>query len=193
MAVFFTADTHFATFDKDAFTRDYRPFKKPSKMNKAIIKIWNKQAKKGDTIYHIGDFISYNLRDKEFVKNLSLVKKIKADVIIVMGNNEDRVLHYEFNDDYEKFEKFMLELGFKQVIRGGLDMELDGNKLYLNHFPSKHKEGVINLFGHIHKSGLVKRFGFNVGVDNHYFKLFSEEDIKELEDRRVYFDEDVYC
>ena len=33
MAIFFTADTHFAVFDKDAFTRDYRPFKKVAKMN----------------------------------------------------------------------------------------------------------------------------------------------------------------
>lgn len=192
MAVFFTADTHFATFDEDAFTRDYRPFKKPSKMNNAIIKIWNKQAKKGDTIYHIGDFISYNLRDKEFVKNLSIVKKIKADVVIVMGNNEERVLHYEFNDDFEKFERFMLDLGFKQVICGGLDMELDGHKLYLNHFPSKHKDGVINLFGHIHKSALVKKYGFNVGIDNHYFKLFSKEDIIDLIERIPSFDENVY-
>lgn len=192
MAVFFTADTHFATFDRDAFTRDYRPFNTPAKMNSAIIKIWNKQTKKGDTIYHVGDFLSYNLRDKEFVKNLSLVKKIKADVVIIMGNNEDRVLHYEFNDDFEKFEKFMLGLGFKQVIRGGLDMELDGHKLYLNHFPSKHKDGVINLFGHIHKSALVKRYGFNVGIDNHYFKLFSKEDIIDLIGRIPSFDSDVY-
>ena len=48
MAVFFTADTHFATFDEDAFTRDYRPFTKPAKMNSAIIKIWNKVHIKKD-------------------------------------------------------------------------------------------------------------------------------------------------
>ena len=192
MAVFFTADTHFATFDEDAFTRDYRPFKKPAKMNKAIVKIWNKQAKKGDVIFHVGDFISYNLRDKEFVKNLSVIKKIKADVVLIMGNNEERVLKYEFNDDFEKFEKFMLDLGFKQIIKGGLDLELGEHKLYLIHQPSMHKDGVINLFGHIHKSALVKRYGFNVGIDNHYFKLFSREDILDLIGRRKSFNEDVY-
>ena len=192
MAVFFTADTHFATFDEDAFTRDYRPFTKPAKMNNTIIKIWNKQARKGDTIYHVGDFISYNLRDKEFVKNLSLVKKIKADVVLVMGNNEERVLKYEFNDDFEKFEKFMLGLGFKQVIQGGHELELEGHKLYLTHYPSRHKQGFETLFGHIHKSVLVKKYGFNVGIDNHYFKLFSAEDILDLINRRKHFDVEVY-
>lgn len=192
MAIFFTADTHFAVFDKDAFTRDYRPFKKVAKMNNTIIKIWNKQASKNDIIYHIGDFISYNQRDKEYKTSLGLVKKIKAKVVMVMGNNEERVLHYEFNDDFEKFKEFMLGLGFYDVVQGGLEMELGGNKLYLNHYPSKHKSGVENLFGHIHKSALVKKYGFNVGVDNHYFKLFSEDDILDLIDRRKSFDSDVY-
>lgn len=192
MAIFFTADTHFAVFDKDAFTRDYRPFKKVAKMNNTIIKIWNKQASKNDTIYHVGDFISYNQRDKEFRTSFGLVKKIKAKVVLVMGNNEERVLHYEFNDDFEKFKEFMLDLGFYDIVQGGLELELGGNKLYLNHYPSKHKAGVENLFGHIHKSALVKKYGFNVGVDNHYFKLFSEYDILDLIGRRESFDSEVY-
>lgn len=192
MAVFFTSDTHFAVFDKDAFTRDYRPFKKVSKMNNTIIKIWNKQASKNDIIYHIGDFISYNLRDKEFKTSFALVKKIKAQIILVMGNNEERVLQYEFDNNFDEYKKFMLELGFHDVIRGGLELELQGHRLYLNHFPSKHKKGKINLFGHIHKSALVKRYGFNVGVDNHYFKLFSEEDIIDLINRIPSFDSEVY-
>ena len=34
--------------------------------------------------------------------------------------------------------------------------------------------------------------GFNVGVDNHYFRLFSEDEIIELVGRRKVFDENVY-
>ena len=192
MSLFFTSDSHFAVYDKDAFTRDYRPFKSVPKMNRTIIKLWNKQAKKNDTIYHLGDFISYNLRDKEYQTTYKLVKKIKANVILVMGNNEERVLRYEFKNNFEAFKKFMLDCGFKDVIIGGVDINLRGHNLYLNHYPSKHKNGVVNLFGHIHKSALVKRYGFNMGLDNHYLKLFSEEDVVDLISRIPSFDGDVY-
>ena len=63
---------------------------------------------------------------------------------------------------------------------------------YLNHFPKNHKDGVINLFGHIHNCCFVKKYGFNVGVDNHYFRLFSENDILDIVDKTKYFDENVY-
>ena len=35
-------------------------------------------------------------------------------------------------------------------------------------------------------------YGFNVGVDNHNYKMFSENEIHELYERREFFDENVY-
>lgn len=194
MAIFFTADTHFGLNDYEGtIARDFRPFKTPKEMSRKIIKIWNKQAGKNDVIYHLGDFINYNFKDKEsYVECLKLVKKIKAKVILILGNNEKRVLRYEFNDDFKKFKEFLLNIDFADVYEDDLYLELGGYKFYLNHYPKNHKDGYINLFGHIHGTGFVKKYGFNIGIDNHYLSMFSEEDILRLIKNRELFDENVY-
>lgn len=191
---FWTADSHFSFADYEGTVeRDYRPFKSVKQMNRKIIKTWNSQAGKNDVIYHLGDFVNYNKVDNKYYREiLSLVKKIKAKVILILGNNEERLVHYEFNDDFDKFRKYLLELGFKDVISGGTYVDIGGKKFYLNHYPKNHKDDAINLFGHIHNCCFVKKYGFNVGVDNHYFRLFSEKDINELLDKLKYFDENVY-
>lgn len=191
---FFTSDSHFTLVDyEDTIKRDFRPFKSVREMNRKIIKIWNRQAGKNDVIYHLGDFSNFNRKDNEsYVKTLQFVKKIKAKVVLIVGNNEEYIIHHVFNDDYEAFKKMLLDYGFADVIRGGIYIDIKDTKFYLNHFPMNHKDGVINLFGHVHGTVFVKRYGFNVGVDNHYFKLFSEDDILELVSRRGRFDENVY-
>ncbi len=194
MAIFFTADTHFGLNDFEGIVaRDFRPFSSPKQMNKKIIRIWNKQANKNDIIYHLGDFINYNFKDKaSYVECLKLVKKIKAKVVLILGNNEKRVLRYEFNDDFKKFKEFMLNIGFYDVYEDELFLEFGGYKFYLNHYPKNHKDGYINLFGHIHGTCFVKKYGFNIGIDNHYLSMFSEADILRLINNRELFDENVY-
>ena len=194
MAIFFTADTHFSKVDiKGVLERDFRPFKNLRQMEQRIIKIWNRQAGKNDIIYHLGDFVNYNHRDRESYKScFKLVKKIKAKVILILGNNEQRLMEEVFDNSFEDFKKYLLDVGFYDVIQDGIYMDISGTKFYLNHRPSKHKDDAINLFGHIHNSSFIKRYGFNVGIDNVHFKLFSEEMIQEMLDRRKFFDDEVY-
>lgn len=191
---FFTSDSHFTLTDyNDTIKRDFRPFKSVRQMNRTIIKLWNKQAGKNDIIYHLGDFSNFNRVDNESYKTtLKFVKKIKAKVILIIGNNEEYIIHHIYNDNYEKFKAFLLEIGFADVIRGGIYIDIQDKKYYLNHFPIHHKDNAINLFGHIHGTVFVKKYGFNVGVDNNYFRLFSEDDIIELTSRIKLFDENVY-
>lgn len=191
---FFTSDSHFTLVDaNDTIKRDFRPFKTVAEMNRKILKTWNKQAGKDDIIYHLGDFSNFNKFDNESYKTtLKFVRKLKAKVILIIGNNEEYIIHYVYNDNYEEFKKFLLECGFHDVIRGGTYIDIEDKKFYLNHFPMNHKDNAINLFGHIHGTVFVKKYGFNVGVDNHYFKLFSEMDIIDLVNRRKFFDENVY-
>lgn len=193
MARFFTADSHFSLDDDGVISRDFRPFSSVEEMNEEIIKIWNNQAGKNDTIYHLGDFANYNWRDnKRYKECLAFVKKINAKVILICGNNEEKIIHHEYNDNYEEFKQELLSLGFAEVERNGIMIEIDGKPFYLNHFPKNHKEGMENLFAHIHGTGFVKRYGFNVGIDNHYLGLFSETDVLEMVSRRKFFDENVY-
>ena len=191
---FFTADSHFSILDETIIPRDFRPFSSLEEMNEEIIKIWNKSAGEEDIIYHLGDFINYNSFDNKYYEDyFKMVKKIKAKVVLILGNNENKVLKSEFGGNFEKFKQFLIELGFHEVVEKSMQINIGSKTYTLTHRPTDaNMQSQFNLFAHIHKSGFVKKFGFNVGVDNHYFKLFSENDIIELESRRKYFDEDVY-
>lgn len=193
MANFFTADTHFSFKEDVVIFREFRPFNTLEEMNEKIIEIWNSQVSKDDTIYCLGDFVNYNWNDMEYEKTFSLVKKINAKVVLILGNNEERILGNDFGGDFEKFRNYLINLGFFDVIKHDLKLMIGSYEYFLTHKPCDcDKSSEYNLFGHIHKSALVKRYGFNVGVDNHYFKLFSENDIVELQSRRSFFDENVY-
>lgn len=194
MARFFTADPHFGLNDfLGIIHRDSRPFKKPTTMNKKIIKLWNSQAKKDDTIYVLGDFINYNKYDKSSYETcFKLVQKIKAKVILILGNNEERLINDKFDSNFDKFREYLLQMGFADVVKKGLELEICGTRYYLNHYPAKANKDMLNLFGHVHSCCQIKKYGLNVGVDCHYFKLLSEADVKMFEDRRDCFDENVY-
>ncbi len=191
---FFTADTHFSLNDyKGVIKRDFRPFKTNMQMNKKIISIWNKQAGKNDVIYHLGDFANYNSFDEtSYSLCLKFVKKIKAKVILICGNNEERIIKKVYNGDFEKFKSALIEMGFKDVYKDNLQIEIDGKPVNMVHRPADHKQGMENLFGHIHNCVFVKPYGFNVGVDNHYLKLFTENEIIDMFSRRTIYDENVY-
>ena len=194
MAKFFTADTHFGFVDYEGIVRrDFRPFKTTNDMNKFIIKLWNTQAGKDDIIYHVGDFVNYNCKDKDSYEIcFDFVKKLKAKVVLILGNNEKRLLKQKFDDDFEKFREYLLNKGFYDVVKDGLELDACGTKLYLTHMPVDHKDGFINLFGHIHGCCFVKQYGFNVGVDNHYLSMFTEDEISRLIGSLPLYDENVF-
>ncbi len=193
MKKFFTADSHFSLDDESVISRDFRPFRSLKDMNREIINIWNSQSTSEDIIYHLGDFVNFNKRDNvHFEECFKLVQDLKSKVVLVCGNNEERIIQNVFDNDFDKFRDYLLGLGFFQVERYGLDVDINGKKFYLTHEPKNHKSGVETLFGHIHGTAFVKRYGFNVGIDNHYLAMFSENDITDLVSRRIYFDENVY-
>ena len=71
-------------------------------------------------------------------------------------------------------------MGFKEVCKT-LDLTFNNKNFYLVHKAINYKKGVLNLFGHSHRScGLYKPFGFNVGCDLNHFRLYSENDIEFL-------------
>ena len=190
---FFTADSHFSSSDNSVITRDFRPFDSLEEMNEKIIEIWNGQVTDEDVIYHLGDFVNYNWGDSDYVPRLNLVQKINAKVVLILGNNEKRIMENEFAGNFEEFRKYLISCGFHDVYENKLEMKIGEKQFRLIHCPvDANKENIYNLFAHIHKCAFVKRYGFNVGVDNHYFKLFSENEILELYERLKFFDENVY-
>lgn len=187
---FFTSDTHF--YNQEDLILDFRHFKTAKAFDKFVIKTWNRQVKKDDTIFVIGDFVDCDGKGFDgWEKALSYVKKIKAQVVLIMGNNEDRVVKYYFDNNYNKFREYCLKLGFKDV-KKNMMLTFNGQDFFLTHKPINYKKGVFNLFGHMHRAGgLYKPFGINVGCDLNHFWLYSEKDIQLLMDmKKEYWDKD---
>jgi len=189
---FFTSDTHLS----DAYTlqSDLRPFKNTKQFDKHIIKTWNKQAKPTDTIYVIGDFIDCDGEGYDgWKQSIKLIKKIKAKVVLILGNNEERVIKYFFNNNFEEFKSYCLSLGFKDVVKN-LIISMRDKEFYLTHKPFNYNPNYINLFGHTHAAGgIYKPFGLNIGCDLHHYKLVSEDAVFHLLDKKEkYWDKDKH-
>lgn len=187
---FFTSDIHFG--DEQTLRIDLRPFKNTKEFDKFVLKTWNKQAKKNDTIFILGDMVDCDGAGFDsWKKPLAYVKKIKADVVLILGNNEERVIKHYFDNNFEAFKNHCLSLGFKDVCKN-MTVQVAGEEFFLVHKPVDCKKGRLNLFGHVHASGGIFRpFGFNVGCDSHAYRLYSEDDIKMLlRNKAKYWDAD---
>ena len=163
---YFTSDTHFSSQRTLELSR--RPFTDISKMDKTLISNWNNKVSDSSFVMHLGDFGNYEI-----------VKQLSGKVILVCGNYEMTDLKNMFNGDKDKFREYLLNLGFYKV---HFNPVLYNNKstlkdVWMCHEPSKHNKDKFNLFGHIHRLCMVKRFGLNVGTDCHNFTPISEEDV----------------
>ena len=183
---FFTSDLHFGSDQTIKF--DNRPFKNAKQFEKMVIKKWNKVADQNDIIYVIGDFSDcHSQTDTTCLEKLELSKKIKAKIILITGNNEDRIIKYFFNNDFDKFRQYCMSCGFLDVKKDDF-ISIGNNQFYLTHKPKDCKNEMLNLFGHSHKAmGLYKSFGFNIGCDLNNYNLYNEFEILQLLKKKTEF------
>ena len=155
---------------------DNRPFKTIKEYDRAIIKNFNQTAKKGDTIFVVGDLLDCNGKDSHcWIDGLKYVKKIKADVVLIVGNNEQRVIDFFFDGDFQKFSQCCKKFGIKDV-HTKLDVEGRNFRYHLVHQIKDGDKRKLNLFGHTHLcSGLYHPYGICVSTDLNHFRLFSED------------------
>lgn len=187
---FFTSDVHFG--DAQMLKMENRPFKSLKDFDDFIFTVWNEQAGEGDTIFAIGDWLDCDDKSSSLWKySIDFPKRLRADVVLITGNNEDRVINFFFDGDFEKFRQVCLENGFKDVKRFD-DISFGGHDFHLIHKPKDYKAGVLNLFGHTHRaSGIYMPFGFNVCLDLNHFRLLTEDDILSyIDTKNKYWDDD---
>lgn len=173
---YFTSDTHFG-INNDILAREMRPFLSMEEYEDEQIRIWNNQTREKDFIYHLGDFCNYSSDYKNYPDGLLSISKVKAKVILIIGNNEERIINDFFNSNFEMFRKQCIDYGFYDVKKDEY-IQINGIKLYLNHYPSRYDDTCLNLFGHTHRAaGIYKPFGLNIGTDLNHFRLYNENDI----------------
>ena len=182
---YFTSDTHFS--DERIRRFSLRPHKNIKKMNKKIVKNWNKCVKNDDFVYHLGDFGNYDI-----------IKKLKGKVILIEGNYEVNDRNKQ-NKTFETFKKELTKKGFYDVINeNGIEKffpNISSEPIFLTHKPMNCKKEKFNLFGHIHGHCRIKDFGINVGVDCFNYNLVKEENIVFLKNaiENKIFDDNVFC
>jgi calcineurin-like phosphoesterase family protein len=142
-------------------------------MDEVITSRWNRVAKDDSRIIHIGDFGKYDT-----------VKNLRGRITLICGNYEvediKKIQEQGHNLTYAcmKFRENLITLGFEDVIFEKLITNgPDGGLYCLCHEPVDCIKGAFNLFGHIHKLQMVKRFGLNVGIDCHNFKPITFKEV----------------
>ncbi len=176
---YFTSDTHFS--DDYTLTVDMRPFKNTKQYDNYIIKTWNNQTTKNDLIYVVGDFLDCDGKGYDsWHQSIMYVKKLKAQVILILGNNEERIIRHYFNNSFKDFREYCLSIGFKDVCKNAT-IEINNQQFYLTHKPINCKRNMLNLYGHIHRAGgIYSPLGFNINCDMNHYRLYSEDDILHL-------------
>lgn len=178
----FTSDTHFSQVRTLELSK--RPFNGVQEMDKIIIKNWNSKVSQHDTVYHAGDFGDYNK-----------VKELNGNIILICGNYEEKDLKTKFNNDFNLFNKYLKELGFKQVFLKEIFYSNNSMKnIKICHEPLNCDMNKFNLFGHVHGLCKIKTFGLNIGIDSHHFYPININDVLFYKNAiENYYDDNVFC
>lgn len=172
--VWFTSDTHLGHANIIKYCK--RPFANVAEMNEAIISRWNERVKKGDLVYHLGDFAFC----REVTDLITFSKRLNGQKHLVAGNH-DRFVKQKRDDNYG----FVTIQPYKKVSVGD-------QKIVLCHYPFKtwdgSHRGSWNLHGHSHGT-MPRDFTakqIDVGVDVWGFAPISFEEVSHEMERSVF-------
>lgn len=157
--IWFTSDLHLGDQRLYLYARDLC-FKDNKEFERTLFKHWNEQVKSEDTVYVLGDV--------SFDESCYKIKYLNGKKVLIRGN-------YDRDDMTAKdgVTKILPTI-FDEIYDDKL-LELDGNLLYLNHFPDKCVSEHFNVTGHIHGLWRVQRNMINVGIDAWNYYLINQE------------------
>lgn len=181
--IFWTSDTHWSHNNIIKYCK--RPFSSVEEMNETLIKNWNSVVKSEDIVFHLGDFMFGNVN-----RFWDFRSRLNGKIYLIHGNH-----------DYELMDKGNIEGGFEMVVPQ-MKIVVDGQKIYLNHFPMLTFDGIYKekpcwqLFGHVHSSPIavspdIDRLKYllptqyDVGVDNNNYTPISFEQVKEIINKQL--------
>lgn len=177
--IYFTSDTHFGDDRLNLYGRDL-VCKDSKEMDQLIIDNWNSVVTPDDTVYHLGDVA---MSEEALRENLP---KLNGKKILIKGNYDDKISDDILNEYFDEvYKNYKLQ-----------HQELDGRKtfFFMNHYPAKGDDMMMNLVGHIHGLWKVQRNMINVGCDAWHFKPISIDQIMFSKNGiEKYYDENVFA
>ena len=172
--IFFTSDLHFNDERLDVYSRDFR-FNNSEEVDKAIVDGYNSMVEDNDTVYFLGDISM----DKKGFENLN---NMNGNKILIKGNYDKK-----YSDDF--LLEYFDEVGDKAEL-----VLSNGEKVYLNHYPTEARADLFNIVGHIHGCWKVQKNMLNVGVDAWHFKPVPEDKVLfQMNGIRNFYDENVFA
>ncbi len=168
---FFTSDSHFNHQSMLLEDSCDRPFKNVWNMNACMIERWNEVVKKGDIVYHLGDFALPNKGDGHDIE--WIIDQLNGQIILVRGNHDHNIK--------KLFHKFAKVSDIEYIKGDGDDKKY---RVMLCHYPMRtwraSCHGSWMLHGHSH--GNLEPLGkaLDVGVDAHNFYPLSFTQVKEI-------------
>ncbi|MFA5379797.1 MAG: phosphoesterase [Dehalococcoidia bacterium] len=146
--IWFTADTH---FDHDKIILyAKRPWKTTEEMNEALIENWNGVVKKGDVVYHLGDFA--------FRRHGYFAERLHGSIVLVEGSHDNMT---------GRDKKAFTMVGPRHTVKA--NVEYGTPDIILSHYamrvwPKSHY-GTWHLYGHSHGNLPSLGLSFDVGID----------------------------
>jgi len=148
--IFFVSDTHYGHSNIIGFCK--RPFENVQEMNKKMIENWNNKVPTDGIVFHLGDFSWGGYQQWKQIR-----EQLNGDIILIKGNHDIKNLTPQ-------------AVGLFKYVAQQMRIEIEGRKIWLNHFPLLCYSGTyrdfngleFNLFGHVHLSNAKER---NTGRD----------------------------
>ncbi len=153
--IYFTADTHF-NHAKCLELFRVGKFKTMEEMNETMIERWNSKIKKGDQVYHLGDFALGPMGSAAHIR-----QRLNGQIYLIRGNHEAVAESMQTKSGGKCF------VWIKDYHR----VKVGEQKIYLCHYAFRtwncSHHGSWNLHGHSHGSlkELDNARQFDVGVD----------------------------
>jgi calcineurin-like phosphoesterase family protein len=211
--IFFTSDTHWnhkniciGVSEWDDKTKSCRNFKTLEEMNETIVKNINDTVGELDILYHLGDFSFGGIESIwEFRKQIKC-----KEIHLVLGNHDNHIKKnkqlpnctfkelYEFFQPWDYTDHLNLQNAHDlfSSVQSQLELTIDKQKVFLNHFPWEEWElgdqGSIHLHGHCHGTRNYTDLNMyyrrkDVGLDWKEFRPYSWDEVKsEMKERKIY-------
>lgn len=167
--LYFTSDTHWSHFNICKYC--HRPFENRKDMDDTLVTNWNSVVPEDGIVVHCGDFmLPHEVGIKEYQKYL---KQLNGKIYLTSGNH-DRIECGEYAIDGKS--------EIKLVVNDIMMIEVDGVKIFAQHYPALAFNGDYQVFGHIHTlsdgtcygidgdvTKKLKKNQYDVGVDQNNY------------------------
>jgi calcineurin-like phosphoesterase family protein len=163
MAIFFISDTHFG--HANIIKTCKRPFDGVAEMDDAMVLRWNECVRRGDTVYHLGDFCYRNSRSAD-----TYARELNGEIHLIAGNHDEETI--------ARCPSLFASISHIREIHER------GHRIVMCHYPMREWhgswDGGWHLFGHVHGRLDHEPHGYSldVGADAHDFRPWSMDEIE---------------